>query len=58
MIDGKATIVEFRDQLDWWERNKVTMIKWNEDLGEMWYQRMGIPKEEAIELYGLYEEYK
>jgi len=58
MQDGKAVVVELRNQLDWWERNKEIMIAVNEDYGEMWYQRMGIPKEEAIEKYGLLEEYE
>ncbi len=58
MQDGKAVIVEFRDQLDWWERNKEYMIDVNERYGEMWYQRMGIDKDVAIEQYGLLEEYQ
>jgi branched-chain amino acid transport system substrate-binding protein len=58
MQNGKAVIVEFRNQLDWWERNKEFMIEVNEEFGEMWYQRLGIPKEEAIEQYGLLDEYE
>jgi len=57
MIDGKATIVEFRDQLDWWERNKEIMVKWNIDLGEMWWQRMGVDMKAGIKLWGLEDEY-
>jgi hypothetical protein len=52
MQDGKAIIVEFRDQLDWWNRNKDLMVEWNEEYGEMFYQRMGITREEAEDLYG------
>jgi len=52
MQDGKARIVEFRDQLDWWNRNAKEMVDWNEYYGEMFYQRMGISKEEAQQLYG------
>ncbi len=58
MQNGKGVIVEFRDQLDWWESNKEYMIDVNERYGEMWYQRMGIPKDVAIERYGLLEAYK
>ncbi len=58
MIDGKSHIVEYRDQLDWWERNKEVMVKWNEDLGEMWWQRMGVDREAGIKLWGLEEEYQ
>jgi len=57
MQDGKATIVEFRDQLDWWERNKESMVRWNEDLGEMWWQRMGIDRDAGIKMWGLEEEF-
>ncbi|MCK5430044.1 MAG: ABC transporter substrate-binding protein, partial [Anaerolineales bacterium] len=49
MRDGKATIVEFRDQLDWWYRdnNNELAIKWSEEYDIMWWQRLGVPKEEA-----------
>ena len=57
MVNGKSTIVEFRDQLDWWERNKEVMVKWNMELGEMWWQRMGIDMESGIKLWGLEEEF-
>ena len=57
MQNGKAVIVEFRDQLDWWERNKETMVQWNMDLDEMWWQRMGIDMESGIRLWGLEEEF-
>jgi len=58
MQDEKATIVGFLDPLDWWERNKEYLIDEYEQCGQMWYQKMGIPKEEAIEKYGLLEAYK
>lgn len=58
MRDGKSTIVELWDMLDYWEMNKEVIIKWFEEYNLMWYQRMGIPKETAIEQYGLFEEYK
>lgn len=57
MQNGKAVIVEFRDQLDWWERNKEVMVQWNMDLGEMWWQRMGIDIESGIKMWGLEEEF-
>jgi len=57
MQNGKAVIVEFRDQLDWWERNKETMVQWNMDLDEMWWQRMGIDMESGIKMWGLEEEF-
>ncbi|MBA7666684.1 hypothetical protein ES703_74765 [subsurface metagenome] len=57
MQNGKAVIVEFRDQLDWWERNKEVMVQWNMDLDEMWWQRMGIDMESGIKMWGLEEEF-
>lgn len=58
MQNGKAVIVDFIHLLDWWEENKAVAIEANERFDEMWYQRMGIPKETAIEMFGLEEEYK
>jgi branched-chain amino acid transport system substrate-binding protein len=58
MQNGKARIVEFRDQLDWWERNKAEMVAVNERYGEMWWQRMGVDRESGIKLWGLEEEYQ
>lgn len=57
MTNGKSHIVEYRDQLDWWERNKEVMVKWNMDLGEMWWQRMGIDMKAGIKLWGLEDEF-
>lgn len=58
MQNGKGRIVEFYNLLDWWGENKAVMLEVNERYDMMWYQRMGIPKETAIEMYGLEEEYK
>jgi branched-chain amino acid transport system substrate-binding protein len=36
---GKARIKEFQSIPAWWDRNKETMIKHFEAMGEMYYQR-------------------
>ncbi|GAF71441.1 unnamed protein product, partial [marine sediment metagenome] len=51
MQDGKAVIVGFVNQLDWWEINGEIMITQTEEYGQMWYQIMGLTREEAIEQY-------
>lgn len=59
VIDGtcKSRIVEYRDQLDWWERNKELCVKWNMNLGEMWWQRTGVDMRSGMKMWGLEEEY-
>jgi len=52
MQNGKAVTVGFCDQLDWWDRNKTIMLEVNEEYGELWWQRMGLSKEAAMEQYG------
>ena len=58
MVEGESRIQEFIHLLDMWEEYKDELILWNEEYDMMWYQRLGIPKETAIEMYGLEEEYK
>ncbi|MBA7486118.1 hypothetical protein ES707_21671 [subsurface metagenome] len=51
--DGKRIIMEFRDQMDWYARNQELNDQWFESYDWMWYQRMGLTKEEALQKYGL-----
>jgi len=51
--DGANVIVGFKDQVDWWNRNKLHLIEWGEKYDRMWYQKLGIPKQVAIDEYGL-----
>ncbi len=51
MQDGKGVIVDFVNQLDWWERNGEILIARTEEYGQMWYQIMGLTREEAIAQY-------
>ncbi len=57
MVDSKARIQEYRDQLDWWNRNKEYMVKWNMNLNEMWWQRMGVDMRAGIKMWGVEDEF-
>jgi branched-chain amino acid transport system substrate-binding protein len=57
MVNSKPQIEEFRDQLDWWNRNKEYMVKWNMNLGEMWWQRMGVDMRSGMKLWGVEDDY-
>jgi len=51
MKSGKATIVGFGNVLDWWEDNEEVAIETFTHYNNMWYQKMGISRAEAMELY-------
>ena len=51
--DGKIRILEFTSLIDWWKQNKELLIKWEEEYDQMWYQRLNIPRQVAIDEYGL-----
>ena len=53
MHNGKSKIVEMVDNLSWWQdkTNAETVIKYLEGQDMMWYQRMGLTKEEAMAKY-------
>lgn len=53
--NGTPRIQEFKSMTDWWGKNKMLLIKWLEEYEVMWYQRLGVPKEVAVEEYGLYD---
>lgn len=40
MHDGKGRIVGYRSMVDFWNRNKEIAVKWQEEYGMMWYQRL------------------
>lgn len=58
MENGKAVIKEFGDMVGWWYEgnNKEIWIKWHEKYGIMWYQKLGVPKQTAIDEYELLED--
>jgi len=53
MRNGVPRIQEFTDIMGWWEENKELLIDWQEEYDMMWYQKLGIPKQTAIDEYGL-----
>ena len=55
VVNGKATIQEFQDNLDCWENdtNRSKVVEEYEDYGLMWRQVMGLPKQAALQQYGL-----
>lgn len=59
MKDGEARIQKFVENLEWWENdvNRLTAVEKYEEYGLMWWQVMGLPKEAALQQYGLEEYY-